>query len=173
MRRLLSTAFLLILLCIQAHAESPCICEQDQCLCFIQFGDGGPAVEYIQNELVAQGFLAESADASIYDKKTVQAVIRFQEIHLLPQTGMMDDITLTLLLWGMTPEELDLAAPDSIGQYVWIPTDSGIRHHKRSTCSNMFDPRLISHRNALKMDMQPCGRCHPDGLNTILLFPLP
>ena len=173
MRRLLSTVFLLMLLCVHAQAENLCICEQDECLCFIQFGDAGPAVECIQNELVAQGFLAAQADASIYDKNTVRAVMRFQETHLLPPTGMMDDATLTLLLWGMTPEELDMAMPDSISLYVWIPTDSGIRHHKRSTCSNMFDPRLVSQRNALKMDMQPCGRCKPDGLNTILLFPVP
>ena len=70
----------------------------------------------------------------------------------------------------MIPQELDVAEPDSIGCLVWIPTDGGIRHHKRCTCSSMFDPRLVSQRNALKMDMQACGRCDPDGFNTDLSF---
>ena len=172
MRRLLSCFSLLVLISIRACAESLCFCSQEQCLCFIQLADKGPAVEYIQNALIAQGYLASPADSTIFDKHTAAAVIQFQETNALAPTGMMDDDTLTLLLWGMIPQELDAAEPDSISCLVWIPTDGGIRHHKRCTFSSMFDPRMVSPRNALKMDMQPCGRCDPDGFNTDLRFDL-
>lgn len=170
MRRLLSCFFLIVLISIRACAESLCFCSQEQCLCFIQLGDKGPYVEYIQNALIAQGYLAAPADATIFDKHTAEAVIQFQEANALAPTGMMDDDTLTLLLWGMIPQELDAAKPESIGCMVWIPTDGGRRHHKRCICSSMFDPRMVSQRNALKMDMQACGRCDPDGFNTDLSF---
>lgn len=76
---------------------------------------------------------------------------------------MLDDDTLTLLLWGMLPSALDQAEPASSKLPMWIPTDGGIRHHDLKTCSNMLDPRLVSQRNALAMEMLHCGRCKPAG----------
>lgn len=171
MRRLLAFALGLLLLAPCALAEDDCICGQPDCVCFIQLGDGGMAVEAIQNALVEQGYLQPNDDASGFDEATRQAVMAFQTAHELSPTGMMDDSTLTLLLWGMTPEELDEADPLSIGLLVWVPTDCGIRHHKRESCCDMLDPRLISRRNALRMEMEPCGRCQPTGLNTELYLP--
>lgn len=159
---------LLIVLCAcligcTALAEIPCVCGLTDCQCFIQLDDEGMAVEAIQNALVAQGCLAPNDDASAFDDKTRQAVIAFQAAHELPTTGMMDDDTLTLLLWGMLPEELDAARPDTSSLPMWVPTDGGIRHHDKPTCSKMYDPRLVSQRNALAMNMLHCGRCKPFG----------
>lgn len=163
MRKLCILLFVLITATCTAAAEIACRCNESSCTCFIQFGDEGPAVEYIQNSLVIQGYLDANSDGSTFDQRTLQAVIRFQEAHDLPATGMLDDKTLTLLLWGMLPEELDQRDPFSNGNAIWIPTDGGIRRHWKKSCSKMYDPRLVSVRNAEKMDMQPCGICNRKG----------
>lgn len=163
LRRTFFCWFLLLHLIICAAAEIPCQCGLEECSCFIQLGDEGPAVDYIQNTLTALGYLAASNDASDFDDHTLQAVRQFQKDHQLIPSGMMDDETLTLLLWGMLPEELNAASPGSSTIAVWIPTDGGIRHHDLNTCSKMFDPRLVSQRNALAMEMLHCGRCKPPG----------
>ena len=163
MRKCLSIAILLFILVCPAYAELPCECGDASCRCFIQLGDEGMAVDAIQNALTSQGYLPANKDASSFDESTLQAVIAFQTANNLPPTGMMDDATLTLLLWGMLPEELDAARPDTSKLRMWIPTDGGIRHHNTPTCSKMYDPRMVTQRNALAMNMLHCGRCKPDG----------
>lgn len=165
MRRFLSFLFLmcLCLLCAMALAEIQCECGQAKCICFIQLGDGGPEMEFIQHALIAQGYLHTHNDADRFDSHTLQAVLRFQEANGLPTTGMLDDQTLTLLLWGMLPDELDKAEPSSNGRPIWLPTDGGIRRHRNKACCGMFDPRLVSVRNADLMNMQPCGICNRGG----------
>ncbi len=163
MRRMTAMLMLLCLLICQAGAEIPCQCGLENCQCFMQFGDEGPAVEFIQNMLIIRGYLAPNDDASAFDEKTLAAVQRFQQDNSRSPTGIMDDETLTLLLWGMLPDELNAAHPDSSTLAVWIPTDGGIRHHDLETCSGMLDPRLVSQRNALAMNMHHCGRCKPPG----------
>jgi peptidoglycan hydrolase-like protein with peptidoglycan-binding domain len=163
MRKVLLPVVILLLTLHCAHAEIPCQCGQANCLCFIQLGDEGPAVEFIQNTLIVRGYLAPNDDTSDYDEKTVSAVMRFQQDNGLSPTGRMDDETLTLLLWGMLPIELNAAQPGSSTVVVWIPTDGGIRHHDLETCSGMYDPRLVSQRNAHAMNMLHCGRCKPPG----------
>lgn len=159
---------LLLALCFcmftfSACAEISCVCMQEDCTCFIQLGDEGMAVEVIQNTLTSHGYLAPEDDASTYDENTRQAVICFQLANDLTPTGRMDDNTLTLLLWGMLPEALDEASPAISNSAMWIPTDGGIRYHDMSTCSKMYDPRLVALRNALALGMTPCGRCKPEG----------
>lgn len=163
MRKILLLILCICLVSCTALAEIPCVCGLEDCQCFIQFGDEGMAVEAIQNALVFQGWLAPDDDASAFDERTRQAVIAFQNAHELSPTGMLDDDTLTLLLWGMMPDELDAAQPESSRLAMWIPTDGGIRHHDSPTCSGMLDPRLVSQRNALAMNMLHCGRCKPFG----------
>lgn len=154
-------AALLLMPC--ALAEDDCTCHQDACICFVQYGDEGMAVEAIQNALIAAGYLPAREDAACFDHATQQAVMAFQTAHDLSPTGMMDDTTLTLLLWGMTPQELDAAQPESNGRFVWIPTDGGRRRHVKESCSQMQDPRRVSVRNAQQLGMEPCGRCNKDG----------
>lgn len=165
MRKLI---FILMLVCLigsMCFADVPCICGLEHCTCFIQLGDGGPEMEYIQHALIEQGYLQKSNDAPLFDDRTLQAVLRFQEANQLPATGMLDDSTLTLLLWGMLPPELDQAEPFSNGGPIWIPTDGGIRRHAKPACSKMLDPRRVSVRNADRMGMDPCGRCNKNGRN--------
>lgn len=163
MRKLICLLGVLCLSICTALAEIPCVCSQEPCSCFIQLGDEGPAVEFIQNELIAQGYLNPRDDAAAFDERTRQAVIRFQQANSLSPTGVMDDDTLTLLLFGMLPETLDALQPFSSKLPMWIPTDGGIRHHDKSDCCGMLDPRLVSQRNALAMNMLHCGRCKPAG----------
>ena len=165
MRRTLLIFAVLFLCCQVCFAEITCECGLDHCVCFIQLGDGGPEMEYIQHALISQGYLKTANDASLFDEHTLNAVLDFQSSHDLPQTGMLDDDTLTLLLWGMLPEELDVAEPASNGKPIWIPTDGGIRRHAKSTCCDMLDPRRVSVRNADLMNMLPCGRCNRNGKN--------
>ena len=168
--------FIVLLLCLMlsvAQASFDCICGQEQCVCFIQTGDEGPAVKAVVRMLMQQGYLPPKMPVSLYSEQVTQAVIAFQKAHKRPETGMLDDETLTLLIWSVTCEELDAQNPLMLGTPVWIPTDGGRRHHSDPTCCDMYDPRLVSHRNALAMDMQRCGRCKPTGLDTILQWNRP
>ena len=172
MRRLICCIMLLCLLSACSEAEIPCQCGLEECLCFIQFGDKGRAVAFIQAILVQRGYLTKKEVASYYDTKTESAVKAFQQDNNLVPTGTMDDDTLTLLIWGMLPEQLDLLQPWSIGLPVWIPTDCGERHHRETNCAphllKISDPRLVSHRNAMALGFAPCGICNPSGLDTDL-----
>ena len=113
------------------------------------------AVEAIQHALINAGYLAPNQDASAYDLARSLGVIAFQKAHDPSPTGMMDDETLTLLLWNMTPEELDQAMPFSIGRFVLGPDGRRQKCHVQSTCSKMPDPRLVSVRNAQQMAWPP------------------
>lgn len=168
MQRIMVLAVCFWMICLAALADVSCVCNDDSCLCFIQEGDGGPAVDYFQNTLTAKGYLEAGDDGEFFDLRTVVAVKAFQRDNGLPETGSMDDDTLTLLLWGRLPAELNAVEPEAMGLPVWIPTDGGIRHHRRGSCCDMYDPRLVSRRNALIMNMKACGRCKPDGANTLL-----
>ena len=169
MKKLLPVLLCFCLCCSICLAEIPCVCHHEPCTCFIQLGDGGHAMEYIQHALIDKGYLSQKNDAYLFDKATLNAVLRFQEAHHPPTTGMLDDDTLTLLLWGMLPEELDKEEPYrsdeplTNGRPIWIPTDGGIRRHFNPECSKMEDPRHVSVRNAAKMDMLPCGKCNRGG----------
>lgn len=162
-RMILSITILMLSIPLYAKADIPCQCGREHCECFIQYGDRGPAVEFIELALVEQGFLVENTADGYFDQQTYSAVCRFQAFHSIPCTGMMDDETLTLLLWSMLPEELDEARPDLSPLIMWVPTDGGIRHHDNPKCCSMTDPRLVTQRNALAMEMLPCGRCKPSG----------
>lgn len=169
MRRFVILLTFMLLLTSVSSAEITCVCNSDRCICFIQFGDSGKAMESIQHALIEQGYLMKSDDAYLFDENTLNAVIRFQEAHALPMTGMLDDNTLTLLLWGMLPEELDKT--NFSGKAVWIPTDGGIRRHIKPCCCKMFDPRCVSIRNAEKMGFNPCGICNRKGKELALIAP--
>ena len=116
----------------------PCDCAGAACQCFIQLGDTGSAVNQIISILIEKGYLASDASASSYSTAVEAAVKQFQSDHLLPASGVMDDDTLTLLLWGLPPEKLDES--NSAVQTVYIPTDGGRKRHLKATCSSMYNP---------------------------------
>ena len=169
MRRFVVMLTAFILLTGVSSAEIACVCNSDHCICFIQFGDAGKAMEIIQHTLIGQGYLNKSDDASLFDENTLKAVLRFQEANSLPMTGLLDDNTLTLLLWGALPEELDQSSLS--GKAIWIPTDGGIRRHIKPCCCKMSDPRRVSIRNAEKMGFAPCGICNRKDKELMLVIP--
>lgn len=160
LQRVLCLALCCGLLPLVARAEIACQCGQTPCACFVQQGDTGPAVEAIRQALVAQGYLKDGK-GSDFDENTAQAVRSFQAAHELDETGMLDDETLTLLLWGETPEALSAAQPLLGETVVWIPVVGGKKRHATPTCSGMEHPRLVTVRNAEAMGMEPCKRCKP------------
>ena len=64
-------------------------------------GDRGGTVLRVQNELYAQGYLAEEGDGR-YGKATESAVSAFQQENGIEPTGVVDDETLNLLLYSET-----------------------------------------------------------------------
>ena len=170
--RIRSTILSLILiqiLAVSAVAASrsfiPCDCNQQPCTCFVQLGDEGGFVKRIVELLIDQGYLASNVPTGLFSEDVEAAVIEFQIRNNLPQTGTMDDDTLTLLIWGMLPEKLDKAFPIVSGEpktypdQVFIPTDGGKKRHHSKTCSNMYDPRKVSIRNAAQLGFDACGKC--------------
>ena len=135
-----------------ASADIPCICHKEKCTCFIQIGDEGIAVKGIGKALFEQGYLYHPF--TVFNESFEQAVKHFQEKQNLPVTGMLDDKTLTLLLWGEPTTPLDSL------NFVWVPTDGGKRAHIKPTCCQMLDPRLISAKNAEALGIKPCGICN-------------
>lgn len=170
-KRVLALA-LAIALCLSAAGEARlyCECRQENCICFIQYMDEGQAVKQIIAVLAYYGYLPKDNTPALFDEAVAFAVLAFQRDAGLYETGMMDDDTLTLLLMELQPvysEKSISLKPASASRAVWVPTNGGIRHHSKPTCSKMYDPRLVSELNALKMDMQPCGICRPDKNETI------
>ena len=175
MRRLFLILPVFLLIPLWAHAEITCQCSQDPCLCFIQPGDEGFAVQRIQHALVTQGYLTSGNYTSgLYDSETHDAILRFQTANGLPANGVMDDATLTLLLWSMLPDKLSSVSPLSNAYAVWIPTDGGKKYHAVVNCRpqlfTILNPRIISVRNAEYLGFDPCKICDPDGLNSDLTY---
>ena len=119
-------------------------------------GDDGPAVKKIVMLLYEKNYL-NSSKGSDYDRKVYEAVLAFQREHGLEENGMMDDETLSLLIWGTASEAM---SHEEVTE-VWIPTDGGKKRHRTQTCSNMYDPRKLSSRNAEALGMEACKRCKP------------
>lgn len=144
----------------KSHIE--CNCGNKKCTCFIQLNDEGNFVKEIIKLLQKQGYVSKKTPIGVYSSQIVAAVKKFQKDNYLKQTGMMDDDTLTILIWGMTPEQLDRKMPACNPNTVYIPTDGGKKRHSNPNCSNMENPRKVSVRNAEAIGFDPCKRCEPD-----------
>lgn len=155
---------LILLFClpfVAAHADNPdfdCDCR-GRCECYIQFGDSGNAVKGIVLLLREYGYVGEKQPYE-FDAALESAVLDFQYDCGLLETGVMDNDTLTMLIWGVTAEERAWNNPDAQTR-VWVPTDGGKKCHRKPTCSGMYNPRKVTRENAIELDMQPCGRCKP------------
>ena len=147
MRRLLAILLLFMLAPSAGSASDKifCDCEETACICFIQKGDEGPYVSAVIKLLKSKGYCEAWQKVSILDEGAVQGIIALQKKHDLPQTGMLDDETLTLLIFDMLPDALDAADPLSCGDYNWIPTDGGKKRHIDSLCCNMYAPAESIH----------------------------
>ena len=160
-------AFLLICSSATASIHISCDCGQESCVCFIQLGDEGKFVSSVIKLLKEQGYCDKKQKVAVFDEGVLKGVLRFQKEHGLPQTGMLDDDTLTLIIFGLSPEGLDKAHPLSRADYNWIPTDGGIRRHRKPSCCDMYDPRKVSIRNAEALGYGPCGHCNQSDLPII------
>lgn len=160
--RLLPLLLLLSLLPSAASASSHIAddCGESPCVCFLQKGDEGIAVQGVIKLLKEQSYLTRSSSA--YTGDVAKAVAKLQAAYGLPETGALDDDSLTCLIFGMTADELDKAQPDSNPDEVWVPTNGGKKRHRNSTCSKMISPRKMSVRNAAELGLDPCGKCKPN-----------
>ena len=151
-----------------ASSYIPCDCGMDDCICFIQLGDSGGFVKGIVDLLIEQNYLDANVPKNQFSGNVRSAVEQFQNDHNLPATGMMDDDTLTLLIWGMLPEELDAvmpvkkSEPETYPDTVYVPTDGGKKRHSNPECSDMYDPRKVSIRNAAKLKYDACKKCEAE-----------
>lgn len=161
-KQILSFVCILIVLFLtvdSAYAHIPCLCNnpQDQCTCFIQLGDKGPAVKEIVKILIEKGYLKNIAKKSVFTPEVKQAVIQFQSDNQLVCTGWMDDETLDALLFDVLPDSSDKYTEESWGSIYFVPTDGGIRYHSDPTCCDMHNPRMISGVNARCLGIKHCG----------------
>jgi len=154
-RVLYSVILLLMLLIPPCSADDiACDCTGTKCSCFVQMGDEGIAVDGIIDLLAEQGYLSSNRIGA-FDDRIYGAVCEFQKDHAMTQSGVLDDDTLTLLIWGKH-------MPEENGVEVWVPTDGGKKRHKNPTCSGMYDPRKMSARNAQALGLNACKRCNPE-----------
>ena len=151
--------------CASGLSYIACDCGKDDCTCFIQLGDSGDFVKGIVELLIEQSYLEAETPKGRYSEEVEAAVDRFQKDHHLPITGTMDDDTLTLLIWGVLPEKLDVMMPvesrkpETYPDTVYVPTDGGIKRHSEPECSGIYDPRKVSIRNAVKLEYDACEKC--------------
>lgn len=132
-------------------------CGKSPCVCFLQEGDEGIAVKGVIKLLKKQKYL--SGSPSSFTGDVTKAVRKLQAAYGLDETGLLDDDTLTCLIWGMTADELDSADSSSDPNEVWVPTNGGKKRHRRPTCSGMISPRKMSARNAEALGLDPCKKC--------------
>lgn len=148
---------LALLLAVPALAAIEDDCGQTPCVCFLQEGDEGIAVEGVTALLAAQGYLPKKS--ATFTKNVTAAVVSYQSDNGLEKTGMLDDDTLTLLVFGKTSDELTAADGSSDPNTVWVPVNGGKKRHGKSTCSGMDHPRKMSVRNAEALGIEPCKKC--------------
>lgn len=140
----------------------PCDCFSSPCSCFIQEGDRGDFVKAIVKRLKDKKYLKSGAEKTVFTAETTAAVKQFQKDNGLEITGMMDDDTLTLLIWDMLPEKLDLTMPfvygraSTISATVYVPVVGGKKRHATAECCDMDHPRKVSVRNAVAVGFDAC-----------------
>ena len=144
----------------EGRSYIPCDCGSDPCECFIQLGDEGGAVKKIITILIEKKYLGKKTSKDMLTREVEKAIRQFQQDNNLDATGMMDDDTLTLLLHGVLPEQLDTMYPHSNCSTIYIPTDGGKKRHSNPECSGMYDPRKVSDRNAEELGFDPCKKCY-------------
>lgn len=157
---------------VHAFALIPCQCNNppDQCNCFIQLGDKGPAVREIVALLEEKGYLSKPHKKSEFTLEVKEAVIRFQNDNHLECTGWMDDETLDALLLNILPDPSVKYEEERWGDVVFIPTDGGERYHLDPKCCEMHHPRLITRVNAERLGISHCGlRSEPYASNLNIL----
>lgn len=165
MKRLI--AFLLIGICLicsafsesELYTERGCDCQEEPCSCFMQLGDEGVPVKAVISVLKEKGYLKSGIEAT-YTAAVAEAVMALQREMGLPETGMLDDETLTYLLWGMGSEALDALRPELTPEVVYVPTNGGEKFHDNEKCCGIIAPRKLARRNAEALGLDDCSICY-------------
>lgn len=171
MKRLLSLILCLFLLLpafSEEETQNPFACDcnydaekEEVCQCFLQEGDIGPAVNGVIEHLKEKGCLPFSHSRGVFDAEVTEAVKRFQKDVDLDETGVLDHITLTYLLFYEVFPDISLVIEDE-EILIWVPTDGGEHMHAHKECSNMIAPRKLSFKNALALGIEQCEHCLKD-----------
>lgn len=153
----------ILLACASAQTQVPieCDCNASPCRCYLQLGDEGAATRAVITLLKEQGYMADSRIKATYTESVEMAVKAFQRAHQLPESGQLDDQTLTLLVYG----SYALNVPEGMKCVVWVPSNGGEKYHRASVCKRlriqMINPRKITLNNAVGLGMQARGLCKP------------
>lgn len=164
MKRLI--ALLLMVVCLlsaPAWAEEvgiDCACRETKCICFLQLQDEGAAMRGIIVLLKEKGYLTDGRIKVTYTAKVEDAVKAVQAAYHLLETGLLDDETLSYLIWDVSSEEVDMLKPLLSTDIVWVPTGGGEKYHGKITCSGMDAPRKMTRRNADALQIEPCRKCN-------------
>lgn len=148
---------LALLLTVPALAVIEDDCGQIPCVCFLQLGDEGIAVEGVTRLLAEREYLA--TEHVRFSSGVMKAVIFFQAENDLTQTGTMDDDTLTLLIFGMMSDALTEADDSLSPEPVWVSVNGGEKWHLNPICSGMEHPRKLAKRNAIALGIESCELC--------------
>lgn len=163
---LLLSVLLLALLPLALAEEIPCVCGQDACTCFMQEGDGCPGLDVLAQCLEEKAAYVRPEKLEAISADMTEAVRVFQRDHDLTETGLLDDETLTLLLWDKLPPEMEKEAAEEERTLCFVPVRGGERCHKTEQCSGMDHPRRMSLQNALRLGYELCENCYPQARST-------
>ena len=135
-----------------------CDCSEETCICFLQEEDIGPAVQKVIVYLKERGYLSQEHSRGVFDAEVTLAVMRFQKDQDLEQTGMLDNATLTKLIFDGLPESMYMWNEKS-EILLWIPSDGGVCKHLNPDCYGILNPRKISMLNAEALMLDACDHC--------------
>ena len=120
-------------------------------------GAQGEAVELLQERLIELGYLTGDADGS-FGPRTEAAVLAFQSVAELEETGIADAETMKALFDEEAPVSPDEAESGS-SVMVWIPR-TGQKYHNNAKCSNMKKPYYFTIEEAVRRGFTPCKKCY-------------
>ena len=166
MKRCFALIFALLLIFCTAASETQenpfaCDCEKEVCECFLQEGDIGPAAEGVIVYLKERGYLAQMHSRGVFDEEVTLAVKAFQKEMDLDETGVLDNETLTMLIFYGMPESMYLWN-EKAQALLWVPSDGGVCKHTDPQCSGILNPRKISAMNAEALMLDACDHCMPE-----------
>ncbi len=137
----------------------------------LRTGDTGEAVRLLQERLIALGYLDGEADG-VYDQRTEEAVLRFQQQNGLLATGWADETTRTLLMSDKAQarpeptEEKTMWATEEDGLYAAAWESTGW------TGNAMAGAAWAPKASALPMRTDEYGLIRENGFVSVTISPL-
>lgn len=138
---------------------------------YIRYGDSGPVVGQLQKLLgVEETKDGEPVFASLTLAALLDAKAKAQsQAENAPSDTRVAALTeAEIVAMPFADKEFDAAAlylllllpvPETDEALVWVPMHGGAKHHKKSTCSKMDQPRQMPASCAEALSFTPCKRC--------------